>query len=58
VSLRRPFIWKCDEPGCNAVVEREGYGMPKGWVWHRKLEEPVKHRCEECEKRRKEEAAK
>lgn len=44
MSVDRVWRWTCD--GCNAVAERDGYGLPRGWIFVKAV--VITHRCEEC----------
>lgn len=44
--------FKCDK--CSKEVHLEGYGLPKGWIYIAQLKGPIKHFCDECERKRKE----
>ena len=51
MSVKRPFIWNCNE--CGIIEERLGYGLPSKWEWYGgTVREPeIKHRCPECKKK-------
>ena len=55
MSLSRPFIWECDDPGCDAVETKDGYGLPTGWTWSQKLIDKVRHFCPACTQKAKDE---
>lgn len=41
--------WSCDHPGCPAVSDQVGYGLPAGWTYLPRTyrRNGVEHRCPE-----------